>query len=188
MMEKNETLKPCRCGGKSSFMSRGDSHGSNRTYHWVECTKCHAKTKEYGDYDYDDAFNEWNHRPSPSEVVGEAEAICKNWPNEHDSDIIDAIFKLIAENTKLAARVGELEKCDSELGECVELLSQYDGAMGCNGHLQVAGHLKNILAQLKAMTAERDDYHNQYHLCEAKLSSHKSIIRQLQKEIADGQR
>ena len=32
------------------------------------------------------------------------------------------------------------------------------------------------------LVAERDEYHNQYHHCEAKLLSHKSIIKQMQAE------
>ncbi len=32
---------------------------------------------------------------------------------------------------------------------------------------------------IKQLQKERDKYHNQYHLCEAKLLSHKSIIEQL---------
>ena len=42
-----------------------------------------------------------------------------------------------------------------------------------------SGVLKKEIIQLRA---ERDEYHNQYHLCEAKLLSHKSIIKQLQAE------
>ena len=34
--------------------------------------------------------------------------------------------------------------------------------------------------RVEKIKAERDEYHNQYHLCEAKLLSHKSIIKQMQ--------
>lgn len=36
---------------------------------------------------------------------------------------------------------------------------------------------------LTSSEKDRDEYHNQYHLCETKLLSHKSIIKQLQKEL-----
>jgi hypothetical protein len=40
---------------------------------------------------------------------------------------------------------------EAELEKCVMLLDkQYDPSMGCNGLMQVAGHLKNILADREA--------------------------------------
>jgi len=40
----------------------------------------------------------------------------------------------------------------------------------------LVGELKTEIAQLQA---ERDEYHNQYHLCEAKLLAQKAINKQL---------
>ena len=37
---------------------------------------------------------------------------------------------------------------------------------------------KQQTAQIAKLEAEKEEYHNQYHLCEAKLLSHKSIIKQ----------
>ena len=46
----------------------------------------------------------------------------------------------------------DLKQCDGELEKCTQLLSKHwPSAMGCNGHLQVAGHLGNILKDLQAL-------------------------------------
>ena len=45
-------------------------------------------------------------------------------------------------------------KYEQQLEKCVELLGKdYIGSMGCNGLLQVAGHLKNILTELSDLKA-----------------------------------
>ena len=38
-------------------------------------------------------------------------------------------------------------------------------------------------AEISKLQAERDEYHNQYHLCEAKLLAQKAINKQLGAEI-----
>ena len=54
--------------------------------------------------------------------------------------------ELRLQNDKLQA---ELDKHKSQLENCTQLLDKHwPSSMGCNGHLQIAGHLGNILAEL----------------------------------------
>lgn len=93
---------------------------------------------------------------------------------------------LLAEETKnkqLRAAVSRLK----------EELKEYRAAFGNQGLLQKAeaeltcanemcGGLQENIVKLRAenerLQLKRDEYHDQYHLCEAKLLSHKSIIKQ----------
>lgn len=69
------------------------------------------------------------------------------------STYADGNEHLITSAENLNARIAELE---AQLEKCTQLLSKHwPASMSCNGYLQVAGHLGNILAQL----AEHEEWY-----------------------------
>ena len=58
----NDELKPCPfCGSKGVIIPIYDTwRGEYRGY--IVCSMCGARTREYADYEVDDAINAWNRR------------------------------------------------------------------------------------------------------------------------------
>lgn len=77
---------------------------------------------------------------------------------EYEDDAIAAALQTIDSlAAQLAARAAEVERLkeyDAELGRCEVALEKWPLSSGCNGHLCVAGHIKNILTVIADRDAE----------------------------------